>query len=65
MQFPTTTMSLIRAYREATKAVVALQIKHRNLSQQVADLITPISHAQAEVNKAREALLKHIEAGNR
>lgn len=55
---PATLMSTIRNYAETTRKAVALKAAYDALIAQQTDLLVAIGKAEADNNKAREALLQ-------
>lgn len=59
-----TLSKLIAAYQVACIAHLDLVKKHDGFVMQQRQLLSPIKHAEAERNKAREAMMQAIEQGN-
>lgn len=56
-----TLMSRVRAYNQAVVKLRAIAKERSDAQAKAADLVIPETLAQAEVNKSRDALLRHAE----
>lgn len=56
--------SFEQAYREAARDLKTLQQRQTSLQQELGNLTKEITQAEAACNKAREALLRHVEEGH-
>ena len=59
-----TTYQAMKAYRAAYRVTSALKHDHDTLVIQQKSLLSSISKAEADENKAREAMLRVIQEGN-
>jgi hypothetical protein len=56
-------MTHAQDYFDAARELAALRQQRAQLQTQLDGLVTPITQAEASTNKAREALLRQVEAG--
>lgn len=58
----TTMMSAMRRYNTAVNRLRELNTRQAEAQKLATELVIPISQAEAEVNKSRDALLSKVEA---